>query len=331
MYISILASLFCAIIPFSLALFPTRLVYEFPKGTKLENLCVRSSGSLLLTSTSTQNFYLIDPLVPDPQPELLYTFPPSTQLLGITETDSETYYVIAADGTNTSFLATPGSHRIYRVHFPGPVSLPEVRVAAVIKDAQRLNGLVTLNPTTLLASDSVLGVIWAIDVATGASRIVIKDPLMSPPSAINTVPFGINGIRLFTNHTLYFANSGQDIFANIRIHANGTAASPALKIASAPNGSIFDDFALNRYGDAFVATEPGDSIVEVTRNGTTRLIAGAFNTTEIAESSSAQFGRTARDRDVLYVTTIGRSTSMIEGQVVVGAQIVAIDLRGVAR
>ena len=323
MHISIFASLLCAIIPFSLALYPTRLVYQFPKGTWVENISVRPSGSLLLTLITTPDLYSLDPFASNPQPQLLHRFTSSQWLTGITETDPETYYVIGANATYETLSPTPGSNRLYRVHFRGNASTPEISVAAEVKDAVFLNGLIKLNPTTLLASDSTLGAVWAIDITTGASRIVIRDPLMAPAPAIPKL--GINGIRLFGNQTLYFANSAQSLLARVRIHANGTATGPAEKVASAPPGTFYDDFALDRYGDAFVTTQPGDSIAEVSRNGSTRIVAGVVNTTEIAEPTAAQFGRTPADSNVLYVVTAGGLAFPIDGDVVVGGQVVAVD------
>lgn len=325
MHISILASLLCAVAPFSRALDPTRLVYQFPNGTWLENIFVRPSGSLLLTLLSAPDLYLLDPLALDPQPRLIHHFNSSHGLGGIAETDPETYYVIGGNAIPKDPSAPTGLNRVYRVHFRRTSDTPDISDAAVVKDAALLNGLVKLNPQTLLASDSKLGAVWAIDITTGSSRIVIRDPLMAPTPDF---PIGINGIRLFGNQTLYFANSAQYLLAKVRIHANGTAAGPAETIAPAPPGTMFDDFALNRHGDAFVATQLGDSILEVSVNGSARIIAGVVNTTAIAEPSSAQFGRTTADSHVLYVVTAGGQGYPINGDVVVGGQVVAVDTKG---
>lgn len=322
MYHSIFIVLLCAIVPFSLALDPTRLVYQFPKGTWIENLSVRPSGSLLLSIKTTPQIYLIDPLVPDPKPKLIHNFTSSTWLSGIAATDADTYYLIGANATWENPSPTPGSNRIYSVHFPPPPSPAEISDAAVVKDAVFLNGLTTLNATTLLSADSTLGVVWAIDVTTGVSRIVIKDPLMAPTPA--SPKLGINGVRLFRDNTLYFTNSAQLLLAKIQINADGTAAGPAEKITSAAIG-YFDDFALDGHGDAFVTTGSGDSVVEVMRDGSQRIIAGAVNTTELAQPTSAQFGRTLEDRHVLYVTTTGGLKYPIDGDVMVGGQVVAVD------
>ena len=320
------ALLVCAVASLSLALDPTRLVYQFPNETWVENLAVRPCGSLLVTLVTTPDLYLLEPLAPDPKPKLVHHFSSSTWLTGITETGPDTYYLIGANGSYKTILPTPHSNRIYRVHFPPHSGPPEVSLAAAVEDAGFLNGLITLNPTTLLASDSALGAVWAIDTTTGTSRIVIRDPLMTPTPAVPTL--GINGIKLFSKHTLYFTNSAQAILARIPIDANGTAAGPAEKIASAPKGSFYDDFTFNRYGDLLITAHPSDEIVEVAQNGSTMIIAGVVNTTEIAEPTSAEFGRTPEDRDVLYVTTAGGLSFPINGNVVVGGQIVAVDTRG---
>ena len=325
MYISILASLLCAVTQFSHALDPTRLVYQFPKGTWVENIFVRPSGSLLLTILTTPDLYLLDPFASNPQAQLLHRFTSSQWLTGITETDPETYYVIGANATYENLSPTPGSNRLYRVHFRGNSTIPETSLAVEVKDAVFLNGLIKLNPTTVLASDSTLGAVWAIDITTGSSRIVIRDPLMAPTPA--QPKLGINGIRLHGTQTLYFANSAQALLGRIRIHANGTAAGPAEEVAPGPPGTFYDDFALDRHGDAFLSTQPGDSIAEVSVNGSTRIIAGVVNTTEIAEPTGAQFGRTTADGHVLYVVTAGGLAFPIDGDVVVGGQVVAVDTK----
>ena len=323
MYLSILISLLGAIIPCSLALDPTRLVYQFPNNTWIENLVVRPSGSLLLTLVTTPDLYLLNPFASDPIPQLIHRFSSNLWLHGITELNPETYYVNGANATYTNPSPTPGSNIIYRVHFPGSTSPPEISVTSVVKDAVFLNGLIKLNPTTLLCADSTLGVVWAIDTTTGASRIVIRDPLMAVTAANKLV--GINGIRLSSNHTLYFTNTAQALFASIPINANGTAAGPAKKIASAPEGATYDDFALDRSSNAFLTTSPGDSVEEVKRDGEGLIIAGVVNTTEIAQPTSAQFGRTAEDKHILYVTTAGGLKFPIDGDIIVGGQVVAVD------
>ncbi len=100
-------------------------------------------------------------------------------------------------------------------------------------------------------------------------------------------------------------------------------------IAHALLSATYDDFALDGRGDAFLVTVKGNSIEEVGRAGKPQVaIAGAVNSTEIAEPTAARFGRTMADREILYVTTAGGLTALVNGDEIVGGQLVAIDTRG---
>lgn len=316
------------LLPFTEALSPTRLVYEFPNGTWLENLAVRPCGSILITSVTSPDLYLINPLFANPTPVHIHNFDSALWLVGITETGPDTFHLVAANGTFGTLTPAPGSNRIYTVAFPPNSDTPRISLAATIPEAQFLNGLTTLSPTTILAADSLKGVVWAINVITGHSNIVLNDPLMAP---VPLPTLGINGLKLHGS-ALYFTNYAQKLLAKIEINPNGTAAGKAIVVARSPTEATFDDFAQDWRGDAFLATGPGNSIEKVGRDGKPQvIIAGNVNSTEIAEPTSAQFGRTAADREVLYVTTGGGLATPVNGDEIVGGQLVAISTDGLWR
>lgn len=62
-----------------------RTVFEFPKGTYVENLAVRANGQVLVTPLTEPNLLLIDPQRRGTLPTLVYTFPEALGLAGITE------------------------------------------------------------------------------------------------------------------------------------------------------------------------------------------------------------------------------------------------------
>ena len=149
---------------------------------------------------------------------------------------------------------------------------------------------------------------------------------MAPAPLLPTL--GINGLKLHGS-TLYFTNSAEKLLAKIEINPDGIAAGKAIVVARSPTGATFDDFALDWRGDAFLATGPGNSIEEVGRDGEPQvIIAGIVNSMEIAKPTSAQFGRTAADREVLYVTTGGGLAAPVDGDEIVGGQLVAVDTDG---
>lgn len=64
-----------------------------------------------------------------------------------------------------------------------------------------------------------------------------------------------------------------------------------------------------------------------------RTIAGDVNSTEIAEPTSVALGRTRGDRERrrLYVTTAGALAVPVDGEEILGGQLVAVDMKGKKR
>ena len=314
------------------ALLPTKIIYEAAPGTWFENLAIRPNGNILLTTLTSSGLYQVNPQLAKPTVSLVHNFNSSLWTIGITETTPDTFYVIAANGSLKTLTVAPESHHLFRVKFNSYDSVPEISLAATIPDAGLLNGATTLNATTVLAADSHKGIIYAINVLSGASTILISDPLMFPTAAPPGI--GINGIKIrrsFSGDTLYFTNGATNIFAKIPLSADGSAAGPATIVTHAPTGAGYDDFTFDQRGDAFLATGGGNSIAEVTRDPVVqRIVAGNINSTDIAEPTSAQFGRTFWDQETLYVTTSGGlaiPVQTVDGPVRVGGQVVAVDTR----
>lgn len=308
------------------AILSTRLIYQYPENnTWIENIAVRQDGTFLFTNLNsppgTQGLYSLDPFAQHPTPQLVTNdFGGRIATLGIVETTPETFYLVA-----NNFV---GGNAIYRVAFSKGQVEPDVDLVTTLDSAVLLNGLTKLNDTLLLAADSFLGAVWVIDTETGAHHS-FSDPLFAP--APNGTSVGVNGAR-FKDGYLYFTNSVQNIYGKVRLDATGKPLGPATRIAGLrpEKGHEVepDDFALDHEGNAYVATMRGNSIQKISPSGHVELIAGGLNDTTIAVPSSAQFGRTHRDSDVLYVTTTGGNGKPVEtkdGPVQFGAQIVAID------
>ena len=307
---------------------PTKVIYEYPNDTWCENLAVRASGSILITSLSAPDVWLVDPNAPNPQSTLVHSFSDAWVTGGITETTPDIFYVAVANITYKKLEQSPtGSVRIFRLAFPDPVSALGVQVslAATLDDAELINGITTFNTTHVLAADTLGGVVWAVNVLTGDSSILISDPLMTHGDPDSPMP-GLNGLKIHDN-TLYFTNSYQRIFGKVSLNPDGTAAGPAVVVAQAQK-TDYDDFAMNAAGEAFLVNGPTDTVSTVDADGVQTVIAGQAGSTAIGEPTSAQFGRTALDNDVLYVTTAGGLGEAISGDQVIGGQLVAVYTSG---
>jgi len=304
----------------------TRQVYDFPSNTSwLENLAVRCNGQVLATRLDVPQLYQIDPTAQQPKPELIYTFPEALGAFGIVELPGQTdvFAVGVGNFSLATVTSTPGTYSIWRVDMR-PIS-PAVSKYADIPPASFINGMVSLaaEQHALLVSDSTLGNVWRFDLQTGVYTVAIEDALMKKVSP--AVGEGINGIKLFGRY-LYFVNSYGPFLARVPIHANGTKAGKGEIVAYSLDKRSFDDFAIDDDGTAYVATGTGNSVTMITPDGKVKVIAGSLNSTEIASPTSVALGRAPEDRRTLYVTTGGGLEGPINGTVILGAQLVAVDL-----
>ena len=318
LYLSVTNSLLCA------ALYPTNLIYQFPNGTFVENLAVRPDGSILLSFITAPELYLLQPSSTKPDPRLLYRFDNATSTLGITEVSRDTF-IVAVTNISGPAQGVPGSSNLWRVSFPKPKSTPKIALAAKIPNVVTPNGLVTLNKHKILLADSAKGLVFVVDVDTGVSSVAITDPLF----ANNGRPISVNGLKIL-GHTLYFTNTAQNILGQVDINLKtGAALGPASKVVDAlPPGKGYGDLALTDNGIAYVTNAAGNFVERVNlKNHRQVIIAGQINSTEIAEPTAAALGRNGKE-DILFVTTGGGLLIPVNGDEIVGGQVVAITLGG---
>lgn len=319
----------------------TRLIYEFPQGTWIENMAVRASGELLVTLLNIPDLYLIDPFHPNP-PVLVHTFPDVLSLSGIAEVTTDVFAVSSLNYSLSTGDIAPNSSIAWNVDLRD-VSLtqssnfttlspdPTISKIADLPSIIFPNGqcLLSSSDSTVLIGDIKTGVIYRLNTLTGDYSPVISDPSTAAVPQPIFVIAGVDGIHVLDG-VLYLANAGSGIFAKMPINEDGTPAGNATVITEALEGDYFDDFVV-RDDAAYLVTGSGNSIERVKVNGTGRqkIIAGSLNSTTLAEPTAVEFGRTEIDRDVLYVVTAGGLATPVEvggKEVMVGGQVVAVDL-----
>ena len=329
--LSILLFLFASSVT---ALFPTRLVYEFPrKGQWLENLAVRRDGSVLVSSANSSEIYLIDPKAANATAKLVFRFDADQYPLGITETTPDTFEVSVVRNLSVADISiAPNSTQLYRLAFPpcanGSISDDaNVSFTAELLGLTFSNGLTTLNDHTVLAADSHQGAVWAIDTNEGTSRPVLSDPLMLPTGHNN----GIDGIKIYGN-TLYWTHEAASFLAKVDIDLKTgerlDGSNVTIITYSLPLPNFYDDFALDVEGkNAYLSTAGGNSVARVELStGKQEIIAGRVNSIDIATSIATAFGRGKGQESILSVVTGGGYFLPINGNEVVGGQLVAVDL-----
>ncbi|KAJ7051033.1 hypothetical protein C8F01DRAFT_1176402 [Mycena amicta] len=311
------------------ATFPTSLLYQSRTGLFLENIAVRASSQLLLTSGVSPTLHTLDPRI-GTTPNLnltlqeVYTFPNATALTGIAEYAPDVFAVVACilDGRTEE----RGSVVVWRIDFT-----ITVKPIARLPNSTDANGLSAVPvpglPDVVLVADSAAGAVYAVNMRTG--RVSVATPPPTPllgGSATESLSLGINGLHVHEGF-LYATNSGRGTFvrAPIAIHdhqhnssvtlaRNGAFEVIGVLPPDAPVNSAFDDFAFDERGRAWVTVHPGAlSLFTPQKNGSW-VQENAAGDPEgsyavFVEPTSAAFGRGLgtgmEEKTKLYVVTEG--------------------------
>ena len=305
------------------ALHSVQLITQFPNGSFLENLAVRNDGSIVVNFITSSDVYLIQPSAEHANPRLVHTFEGSTSVIGFAEVAPDSFVVTV---TSLSGLgqSIPGSSSLWRIDFERPFS-EKAKVTQVTKLPKIgfPNGLAKMNENKVLLADSTNGVVDVVDVQAGTFDVALTDTLLARTSG----PLGVNGIRI-RGDDLYFTNPAQNLFGRLPLDLKtGAARGPANTIFTGPpSTAAFDDFALSESGVAFLASAFSNVIERVNvRTKREIIVAGNLNSTVIAEPTSAAFGRNGKE-DMLFVTTGGGHFIPVDGNEIIGAQLLAIKL-----
>ncbi|KAL5320068.1 hypothetical protein ACEPPN_013128 [Leptodophora sp. 'Broadleaf-Isolate-01'] len=297
------------------------VIQEIPGPRNLENIAVRHTGDLLVTSTTSSALFQVSS-DQSKDPILIAEIPASTALTGIAELEQDIFYVVSLNLTGV--IAVPGSNAVWKVDMrrvrtakDGTVSgTAQVSLVTKLPDAQLLNGLCRLAPndnSNLLISDSVSGSVAKLNVDTGKFEIVIQDDTMK--TLQTGLPIGINGIHIH-ECDLFFVNLNQGLFAKVPISLSTGARTGSVEVIV--NDTAGDDFAISRNGKkAWIAMNGQFTLVEVDIPG--KKASSVANSTLLMSDSAVAFGRTRLDWNILYVTaaaTVDGINSTTEGRVV---------------
>lgn len=313
---------------------PHKTLFQFNEtGTFLENIVVRSNGDLVITMFyPTANIYTFrEPYSAQPRMELIHTFEDAGALVGIAETSPDTF-IIAACNFTTWPESAPGSVTLKEVKLDVDGQLASSRTAAHIPDAGLLNGIVTipgLQSPAVLVADVRDGVVYRVEVTTGAYEIVLDVPETKATGgeAIQN-NLGVNGVKIRKGY-LYWSNTSKVAIFRIRIDERGypVPGAPAEKVGTVENAISVDDFTIDAQGTIWVMTGFDNMLVTMEQDGTNTVVLGSPSELTIGGDTAGAFGNTALDSDVLYITTDGSMALPVNGTTETG-KVVAVNTRG---
>ncbi|CAO2651299.1 Nn.00g095960.m01.CDS01 [Neocucurbitaria sp. VM-36] len=299
-----------------------RTVYEFPKPTWLENIDVMRNGSFLVTTIGRAEVHIVNPSSKNSTSSLVTSIPNANAVLGITELTDDVFAVAAGNVTPSNSPIT-GSFAIWTIDL-GCGDAAKVQKLADLPNVDMVNGIEALNPHTLLLADSWAGNIVKVDTKTGAYEVALSDPSLAANFSVPALPLGVNGIKFHAGY-VYYSNTVQFLVGRVRVSPAGHALGPFTTIVSGPNISVPDDFAVAKDGSIYqarpLAAPQGDTLQHITLDGRVETVAegGA-----VAGATAVRFGRTRKDRDMVYLSTMGGFGA--DGTPVAGGRIAAVRL-----
>jgi hypothetical protein len=178
-------------------------------------------------------------------------------------------------------------------------------------------------PRVVLSADSHGSCIYRINTLTRVVGVVFTDPLLGYGPNFKV---GINGLKIFNGY-VYFTNSGEGTFAQVKINDDGSKAGDVEIIARLTGeppgmGHAFDDFTLDSDGNAYV-TLHNNEIVKITPDGTQTTFAGGNDSTVFKNPTSAA---TSQDRKSIYAATAGATAGKTPGEMMFNGQVIQLSI-----
>ncbi|KAM6479841.1 hypothetical protein HDV62DRAFT_399338 [Trichoderma sp. SZMC 28011] len=299
---------------------PIKTVIQLQQnGTQFENLITRTDGTILATRIDVPEIWWINP-ADSTHTRVINIEGDVVSVLGITETSPNVYAFNA--GNVTSQGAVDGSFQIWGLDLTH--EKPQTYPIARIDRASFLNGITTLDPKTVIVTDTNLGLLWKVDISTGHYGIFLQDPSMAIPEG-SSIPAGINGVHIHNGY-LYFTNTAQMSLSRFPIAKDGTIIGSIQQIAE---GFMCDDFDVQPDGTVYLPTTSQNTVIRVSLDGRVQQLAGAAASLAVGGGTAAQFGRGLHQKKTLFVTTSGDRFSPINGTLVEPGKLVAVDLSAI--
>lgn len=307
------------------------VIHEFPKGTWLQDLAVRPSGSILTTTLTAPTLYELSATAPT-TPTLLYTFPGVSCALGIAEAAWDTYYITVGNFSFTTFSTVPGSYALYSLSYSWGAARPTIQLVTALPTFNLANGIVAVaNTPYLLLADADAGTISRFDTRDNTLTLFLSDPILTH-SALG-IEIGVNGLHIAGGY-LYFTNTNQALVARVPI--SFATALPTGDIEILATGSPSENFALGISAagyagssvDFYGAEGANNDIIHVhvqpDGSSSSEVILGAANSTLFAGPTALVWG-TGAEASSLYVSSTGGIVGYMTGNFEVGGRISRID------
>lgn len=258
---------------------PAKTLAEFPANTFLENIAINRAGELFINSYLEGKVYRVN--LRGEKSEFANV---NGRIAGIAFDSRGNLLISGVDNE--------GAGAIFRVT---PAGAAERWVS--MKDAMFLNGVTHLTGDKFLVADSYKGAIWEVDAQARSARVWLAHSLLARSEASNPYP-AVNGLKFF-GQTLYASNTQRQLLLQIPITSAGQPGEPSIVLEHIN----LDDFAFDQKGNLYGTTHVYNNLVRIGMDKKITILAELAQ--GMAGNTAVAFGRTASDRQSIYVTTNG--------------------------
>lgn len=268
-----------------------RVVKTYGPGMWFEGIAAGPDGTLYLAQNTGENYATGDKS--QVHASVIARAPNGSERVFFTLPQGSTAGVMAIAADGTIYMAGTGGNRgVWRIAPDGTG-----RLFAPLPAGAWPNG-VTLGPDgQLYVADASLGIIWRVDVRTGAATKAYEGNVLSARPYI-ALPPGANGLHFF-GRDLYVTVSDAGTLLKFHLGDDGRLEAPTV----AARGVPADDFAIDSHGSVYLTTHIYNQLVRVDADGRRTVIADTAQ--GVVGATDAVFGTGPTDRDTLYLVTDG--------------------------
>ncbi|KAL1852421.1 hypothetical protein Daus18300_012180 [Diaporthe australafricana] len=209
------------------------LVTQLPQNAWFEGFAIRPNGYLLVSRLDEPVLYTFDAEDREAEPQEVHVFDDATGLINLCPIPGrqDEYAVITGRPDIDGMQFNNKDYAVWRVAFTTETDVTVSKLAD-LGDYGFSIGIIPASEHTLLVADTFLNRICSLDIATGASTVLMEDPSMK---AVDGAPFGLNRLRIAVGH-VWFTNTSAGTLCRFPISTEG----PTIT-ATGPVEVICDD------------------------------------------------------------------------------------------
>lgn len=209
------------------------LITQLPQNAWFEGFAIRPNGYILVSRLDEPVLYTFDAEDREAEPQEVHTFPDATGLINLCPIPgrSDEYAVISGRPDIDSMHFNNCDYTVWRVAFTSQAAVTVSKLAD-LGDYGFSIGIIPASEHTLLVADTFRNRICTLDIATGASAVLVEDPSMK---AVDGAPFGLNCLRIAVGF-VWFTNTSAGTLCRFPISIDG-----AEVTATGPVQVICDD------------------------------------------------------------------------------------------